>query len=331
MRRSYIQSGSASGACRLRHVLRWTVALFIGLAGCTSFKHLTTVTDGIPKAKECGKCHVAIYQEWAQSDHTKAYVNPEFRRATNDYTFESCLSCHAPEPSATGQPPRLRASDRDEGITCVCCHLDQSRLAGPIELTGKVTPHPVGVRPEFYRSSGICGACHQGTFEECNAAAGKKEICQQCHMDVVVRKVTQPTEGISHLLVAMEKTTALRRHDFSIAGEYIRGKILTVRGGRKGSVLTLQITNNLPHALPTGDFGFRVLDLEVIAVDSQGGRTVLERRELAPELSTAIDARGTLTRSFEVPADAVKAVVSLQRRSYDQADIVALANVELAL
>jgi len=331
LRRFCVQSGSASGASGHRPMWRWAAALFVGLAGCTSFKHLTTVTDGIPKAKECGKCHVAIYQEWAQSDHAKAYVNPEFRRATDDYAFESCLSCHAPEPSAASQPPRLRASDREEGITCVCCHLDQGRLVGPIEPTGKVTPHPVGVRPEFYRGSGMCGACHQGTFEEWNAAAGKKEICQQCHMDVVVRKVTQPTEGISHLLVAMEKTVALRRHSFSIAGDYIQGKILTVRGERKDSVLTLQITNNLPHALPTGDFGFRVLDLEVIAVDGQGERTVLERRELAPELSTAIIARGTLTRSLEVPADAVKAVVSLRRRSYDQTDIVILANVEISL
>jgi len=33
----------------------------------------------------------------AQSDHAKAYINPEFRKATDDYTFESGLSCHAPE------------------------------------------------------------------------------------------------------------------------------------------------------------------------------------------------------------------------------------------
>jgi hypothetical protein len=326
-----VQSGSASRARRLRLVLRWWVALFVGLAGCTSFKHLTTVTDRIPKAKECSECHVAIYQEWAQSDHAKAYVNPEFRRATNDYAFESCLSCHAPEPSATSQAPRLRASDREEGITCVCCHLDQGRLTGPIEPTGKVKPHPVGVRPEFYRSSGICGACHQGTFEEWNAAAGKKEICQQCHMNIVVRKVTQPTEGISHMLVAIEKTAILRRHDFPILGDYIRDKILTVRGQKKDSVLTLRVTNNLPHALPTGDFGFRVLDLEVIGVDGQGRRTVLDRRELAPELSTAIDARGMLTLDLKAPADTVKAVVSLRRRSYDQADILSLADVEISL
>jgi hypothetical protein len=316
---------------RLCRVLGWGVALFVGLAGCASFEHLTTVTDEIPKAKECGKCHVEIYQEWAQSDHAKAYINAEFRQATDDYAFESCLSCHAPEPEVTDQAPRARASHREEGITCVCCHLDQGKLTGPIEPTGNVTPHPVGIRPEFYRSGKICGTCHQGTLEEWDSAAGKKETCQQCHMEAVARKVTQPTEGISHLLVAMEKQMVLRRHDFSILGDYISGKILTVRGTRNDSLLTLRITNNLPHDLPTGDLGFRVLDLQVIAVDKQGREIVLGQRELAPELSTAIRARRMLTWNLEVPADIAKAVVRLQRRSYQDTDVIMLANVELSL
>jgi hypothetical protein len=311
--------------------LGWATALFIGLAGCASFEHLTTVVNRIPEARECGKCHVEIYREWAQSDHAKAYTNPEFRQATDDYAFESCVSCHAPEPAVTDRAPRARGSHREEGITCVCCHLEQGELTGPIEPTGKVTPHPVGIRPEFYRSGKICATCHEGTFDEWNMAAGKKEICQQCHMEVVVRKVTQPTEAISHLLVAAEKTAILRRHDFSILGDYIRGKILTVRGKRKDSVLTLRITNNLPHDLPTGDFGFRVLDLQVIAVDKQGREIVVGQRELAPELSTAIGARSMLTLDLEMPADIVKAIVRLQRRSYQDADVVLLADVELSL
>jgi len=300
------------------------------VASCASLKHLTLVSNTFPRAKECGKCHVEIYHEWSQSDHAHAYTNPHFQAATDDYRFESCLSCHAPEPTLTDHTPAVRAVGREEGVTCVACHLDQGVLLGPLKPTGRVHPHPIGVRPEVYYGS-ICGACHQGTFDEWNAAAGKKETCQQCHMDLVVRKVTQPTEGISHLLVAMEKTAPLRRHDFSILGDSIRGKILAVRGERKGSVLTLQITNNLPHTLPTGDFGFRVLDLEVMVVDGHGRRIVLERREMARELSTAILARDTLTWNLEVPADAAKAVVSLRRRSYDETDAVLLANVELSL
>ncbi len=299
--------------------------------GCASFEHLTTVRNEMPKAKECGKCHVDIYQEWVQSDHAKAYVNREFRQATDDYAFESCLSCHAPEPSATDQAPRLRASDREEGITCVCCHLEQGRLAGPMDLTGAVHPHPVGVRPEFYRSSKMCGGCHRGTLDEWNLAAGNKETCQQCHMDEVVRKVTQPTGGMSGVLVATEKVSVLRRHDFSIVGEYIRDKVLAVQGEKKGAVLTLEMRNNLPHNLPTGEFGFRVIELAVIALDGRRRDTLLGRRELTPELSTAIAARGTLTWDLEMPPDTTKVLVRLQRRSYEGTPIIVLANVELAL
>ncbi len=68
-------------------------------ASCTSFKHLTVVSNTFPRAKECGKCHVDIYQEWSESDHARAYTNPHFRSATNDYSFEHCLGCHAPEPT----------------------------------------------------------------------------------------------------------------------------------------------------------------------------------------------------------------------------------------
>lgn len=301
------------------------------VVGCASFEHLTTVRNELPKAKECGKCHVEIYQEWAQSDHARAYVNPEFRQATDDYTFESCLSCHAPEPSATDQAPRLRASDREEGITCVCCHLDQGRLAGPMAPTGAVHPHPIGVQPEFYRSSKMCAGCHQGALDEWDSAAGSKETCQQCHMDVVVRKVTQPTGGISSVLVATEKLAVLKRHDFSIMGEYIRDKVLAVRGEKKGAVLTLQIRNNLPHNLPTGEFGFRVIELAVIALDGQSRDVVLGRRELTPELSTAIPARGTLTWDLEMPPDTTKVLVRVQRRSYEGTPVIVLAYVELAL
>ncbi len=311
--------------------LSFCLLIFALVVGCASFEHLTTVTNEFPKAKECGKCHVEIYHEWAQSDHAKAYVNPEFRQATDDYAFESCLSCHAPEPAATDKAPRLRATDREEGITCVCCHLEQSRLAGPLEPTGKIQPHPVSIKPAFYRSSNMCGGCHQGTLNEWNSAVGNKETCQQCHMQLVVRKVTQPTEGISHVLVAMEKAAILRRHDFSIVGDYIQGKILTVRANRNDAGWTVQIRNNLPHNLPTGEFGFRVVELAVVAMDAQGGEAMLEQRELAPELSTAIPARGALTLNLKAPPDMTKVSVRLRRCSYEGIDATVLANVELAL
>ena len=333
MQESNIKNQNCALPAGGRDLLHFAVSTLIPVlvVGCASFEHLTTVSNEMPKAKECGKCHVEIYQEWVQSDHAKAYVNREFRQATDDYAFESCLSCHAPEPSATDQAPRLRASDREEGVTCVCCHLDQGKLAGPMEPTGAIHPHPVGVRPEFYRSSTMCSGCHQGTFDEWNLAAGDKPTCQKCHMDEVARKVTQPTGGISGLLVATEKIAVLKRHSFPILGQYFLDKVVTVRGDRKGTVLALEIGNNLPHNLPTGQFGFRVIELTVIALDGRSRDVVLGRRELTPEHSTAIAARGTLTWDMQIPPDTTKVLVRLQRRSYEGTPVIVLAYVELAL
>ena len=91
------------------------IAVFaILLASCASFKHLTLVSNTFPGAKDCGKCHVEIYHEWSESDHAHAYTNPHFRAATDDYRFESCLSCHAPEPTTDGStlPPFGRPAVR---------------------------------------------------------------------------------------------------------------------------------------------------------------------------------------------------------------------------
>lgn len=312
------------------HVGFFLVALpVICLVGCASFEHLTASGDQFAHAKECGKCHVAIYREWSQSDHAKAFVNPHFRKATNDYAFESCIGCHAPKPGSTGEVPAARATDREDGVTCVSCHLKEGKLAGPITPTGAIKPHPIEVDEEFYRSSAICGRCHEGTQQEWNSVKAPKKTCQQCHMQPVTRKVTQATGGMSDIIVAFEKEGRLRQHDFSVSGDYLPGKIVSVTAKSKGALLTIQITNNLPHNLPTGDFGFRVLELQAIALDKRNREMVLGQRELAPELSSAIPARGTLTWNVQIPSNAVRASIRLKRRSYDEADVIVLANVEI--
>jgi hypothetical protein len=317
----------------------WTKGLHVGfllatlsvvcLVSCTSFEHLTASGDQFAHAKDCGKCHVDIYREWSQSDHAKAYVNPNFRKATSDYAFESCIGCHAPEPEVTDQTPTARSAGREDGVTCVSCHLKGGKLAGPITPTGVIKPHPIEVDEEFYRGIAVCGRCHEGTLKEWNSVEGYKKACQQCHMQPVMRQVTQATGGMSDIIVAFEKKGMLRRHDFSVSGDYVPGRIINVTAQRNGSLLTVQVANSLPHNLPTGDFGFRVLELQAVAVDKLNHEVVLGKRELAPELSSAVPAGGVLTWDVEIPPDAVGALVRLRRLSYEGADVIVLANVEI--
>lgn len=314
----------------LRPCILTICALLTCIGGCTSFKHLTVSGDDFARGKDCGKCHVDIYHEWSGSDHAAAYANPHFRKATNDYAFEDCLSCHAPGPLAANEQPTLRSAGREDGVTCVTCHLDQGKMWGPIEPTGKVAPHPIGVSPEFYSSSSLCGRCHEGTYEEWTGVQGDKKTCQQCHMEAVTRKVTQATGGISNILVAMEKQVPQRRHLFSIPAGQAAEDMISAGIVREGSSSRLTVTNNLPHYLPTGDFGFRVVDLEVFAMDSEGLAISLARWELAKESGTGIPPRSRREWPVDLPADTQSLRIVLTRHSYDQ-EVMTLTEVEAPL
>ncbi len=309
------------------------LGIVVLIASCASFEHLTEVTeDTFPQAAQCGKCHIEIYKEWLQSDHSIAYTNPHFRQATDDYRFEDCMSCHAPQPAVTDAVPVARSITRDEGVTCVSCHLEEGKLSGPIKPTGKVAPHPVGIDPSFYKESGICGRCHQGEFNEWKSvSAVDKKTCQQCHMPPVTRKVTQATGGISELIVAFEHEVSQKRHSFSIASSESEIEILSIETKISGASITLTIKNNLPHSLPTGDFGFRVLVLQALAIDSKGNPTDIGQRELVKELASAIPPLSTIDWQLQLPTDAIMLGVKLKRLSYEEDVILNLADIKVPL
>lgn len=302
------------------------------LPSCVSFDSLTEVTeDSFPQASQCGKCHVDIYHEWAHSDHATAYTNPHFQKATNDYQFEDCLSCHAPQPTRIDKPV-TRTIHRDEGVTCVCCHLEEGKLSGPLDPTGKIAPHPVGVDPEFYKNSLLCGTCHQGEYAEWeNAVARDKQTCQDCHMPEVLRKVTQATGGMSNLIVAFEDEVRLKKHDFTILSKKTSLDFISIEQCETRTDGTVfRIKNNLPHSLPAGDYGFRVLVLEAFAVSPDGNQTLLDRRELIKEVKSEIPPLGTIDWQLEIPPDTAFVQFEVSRLSYHD-EIVCLTQKRLTL
>ena len=56
-------------------------------------------------AKRCGACHLAIYEEWQQIIHARAWTDPYFQV---DWVFDkkkqNCLNCHT---SLENQQPDL--------------------------------------------------------------------------------------------------------------------------------------------------------------------------------------------------------------------------------
>jgi cytochrome c554/c'-like protein len=88
-------------------------------------------------AATCGGCHVTIYKQWQQSQHSHSLTSPAviaqtnqvalgpFSGASNPDPYKFCVNCHSPSVAAlvTGAtlpvPPSTHWKD---GVTCTTCH-----------------------------------------------------------------------------------------------------------------------------------------------------------------------------------------------------------------
>ena len=168
-------------------------------------------------AKACGRCHREIYGEWAGSMHGRAWTDPYFQVDSRyDGSQQICLNCHTPlvnqqqglvlgfrdrdkfdpvlEPN-----PGYDAALRDEGVTCVVCHVRNGRIIGPYRTDR--APHSVECDPAMSRGMKPCLRCHVVTGKRwdtfysippCGTVAeiekgGQEVDCIGCHMPTVVR------------------------------------------------------------------------------------------------------------------------------------------------
>jgi len=292
----------------------------LALVGClmSPFEELTRVESVAPTALACGGCHVAIYEEFMSSAHARSWSSPPFVEATSDYRFEQCLGCHAPASVFGEGPPTLRETHREEGVTCVSCHFDGDVMLGPARPSALMDPHPVRRTSRTYLSSDLCGSCHVGTMQEWRAAPGEsKPTCQACHMPPVTRTLTQGTGLMSNMLVSFEEPYEGRKHLFHIGTEEVfseglAGELVDSSRGPDGVRCELLLINRVPHLVPTGDFGVRLLDLGFEALDQQG--VVLSRsdQQLRRALGQSLqpDERRALSVRLPSAAWALRLVVS---------------------
>jgi len=295
------------------------IILFVtsAISGCKGFGHLTRVETVYPKASFCEECHGDVCREWADSPHARAFTSSTFRMATHDYSFTDCLGCHAPEPALLATQAECRAISREEGVTCASCHLEESKMVGPLTPTGILAPHPVKVDENRHRNSQFCGRCHEGTFKEwADAKAEKKHTCQDCHMPPVKRRITQSDKPIPKLIVATEEITQQKKHTFGIYRELPDVEPFHVTVNRDGDVFTLALENNVPHALPTGDFGMRMVTVDISAVQANDEVVLIKRLELMKGLRTAIPPKCSASWSFSLPPGGAKAVRCVLSRSH---------------
>lgn len=240
--------------------------------GCSGFSHLTAVDAEQhigPTSADCGKCHGKQYREWQGSAHNLAWTDPLYLEATDEYDDDSCFSCHIPG-SIFDKQLRARSYNRDEGVSCVSCHLNNGAMYGPHDASGLVTPHPVQPDTNFFKSSALCGICHQATYSSWQEnVAGQQNTqvrqCQQCHMSLVKRTATQGTNIFSRLLVSFEKQHQVRSHTIVLShmADFPGAVKITMQ---QTAPFRLSITNQLPHDLPGGEFMASAIELFIFPV-----------------------------------------------------------------
>lgn len=302
------------------------------IVGCGMQNRLTRIVEEFPRATACEHCHIEVFNEWSASSHAKAYTSIPFREATDGYRFAACLGCHTPEPALVSGAPVARTVYQDEGVTCVSCHLEEGKLSGPISSTGMISPHPVEVNSDQYRDSNFCGRCHEGTFAEWNGVEMEdKPSCQQCHMPPKKRKMTQATGMLSKIFVAFEEDVLQKRHTFAAVPEELESTPYSVKITHYAETVTLTVMNHLPHSLPSGDFGVRIIALKVSIVNSKGEVIPIGERELVMELGTAIPPQSLLEWKLAISTDARSIHVRMIRIGHEGIGTKVLIETEFPL
>lgn len=302
------------------------------LASCTMPALTRLSPQHFPQPDSCAHCHVDIHEEWKLSPHARAFTNERYRHATDDYAFQECLGCHAPQPMLVRGEPAVRPVEREIGVGCVSCHLDNGAMVGPLQPTGLAKPHPIKVDPAPFENGKLCGHCHQGELRQWQASTIEgKQDCRHCHMPTVRRTMTQATSLVSKAFVAAEKAEIQHRHTFMLVPGKLPEPPFTLDVAATGDQMTIALTNRLPHNLPTGDFGVRIVQIEALGIDSHGASASLGRWELTNFGAGALPSGQS--RHWSVPRSPDLRALRLQvaRQGRDGADRVVLLQKEVPL
>lgn len=230
------------------------------------------------KAVKCRDCHPAIYDEWRESQHAKAYSDPRFQAAMKAAKEPaSCMPCHAPNPildAGLGTYPTTRRRYKSEGVTCVTCHAKGDAYAGPYKGKDMDNVGHYSTEVAEFKSYTLCAHCH-GQEKELvhnqvrdylkSDSFKRGKHCQECHMERIVRPAAVDSMG----KVTYKKRPGRKHHFRGSHDADMLKKAATVEVKVAGRTATVTVTNvEVGHAIPAA--GDRALRLEVTA----GGKPV---------------------------------------------------------
>lgn len=207
---------------------------------------------------DCRQCHPAVWREWEQSYHSRAFSDPNVQAAFQHFRADrKCHTCHAPRPvlaTGIGEEVQLRQDDRNSGVNCLSCHGTPEGQGVAARRTVADAPCRPVARPEL-GTSRICGTCHDAIFKDWRASRYRVEgkTCQDCHLPAVARR----DAGRSHL--------CLGGHDPDTVRSGVR---LSCR--QQGDELIVRVTNHATgHNFP-GERHNRILLVRVVQRNNAG-------------------------------------------------------------
>lgn len=264
---------------------RHIAGISFGLFGCVFITLISVLTlrannqaDGTAAAYQgfrdgkCRSCHPAIWREWENSMHAKAWVDEIYQAAASQVPDREtkCDQCHAPQPiliTGIGKMPQLRNADREVGVSCLVCHLDaQGAMHGP-PASAETYFHANVTNPVYRDPTALCSTCHgQPTVPEHDQVssfldsgfAEKNQGCATCHMPVVTRLQStasyESIKGRKHTWRGSRSVAQLRR-SANLQLEYTTGRV------------EVKLLSKTGHVLPGGTLRTIVLEMALFASD----------------------------------------------------------------
>ena len=215
------------------------VAVSFGLFGCALVTLIGSLASraenrvieayqGFQEGK-CKSCHPAIWREWENSMHAKAWVDEIYQEIASQVKDREikCDQCHAPQPiliTGIGEMPKLRNKQREAGVSCLVCHLDaEGAMQGP-PASAETYFHANVTNPIYTAPTTLCSTCHGqltvpehdqvSSFLNSKFAEGDKS-CATCHMPVVNRLQStasyESIKGRKHTWRGSRSVAQLRR------------------------------------------------------------------------------------------------------------------------
>ena len=261
------------------------IGVSFGLLGCVLVTLIGNLalraenhTDRVAEAYQgfqdgkCKSCHPAIWREWENSMHAKAWVDEIYQAVASQVPDREtkCDQCHAPQPiliTGIGKMPKLRNRQREVGVSCLVCHLDaQGAMHGP-PASAETYFHANVTNSIYTDATVLCSTCHgQPSVPEHDQVssflssrfAQKNQSCATCHMPVVSRLQStasyESIKGRKHTWRGSRSVAQLKRAA-SLQLEYADGKV------------SVKLQSKTGHVLPGGTLRTIVLEVTHFAAD----------------------------------------------------------------